>query len=156
MDLLALFQWFEATTPGTIVRESIWLFPVIQCFHLLSLSLLGGTVLVVDLRGLGFGLRSSTLADLAAKVHPWMLGSLAILILSGVLMFLSEAIKCYYSPPFWYKMALLALATLFTLTLRRRAFAAAVEPAQRARGIATLSLILWLGVGFAGRWIAFY
>lgn len=156
MDLLALFQWFESTWAGAIVRESIWMFPVIQCFHLLSLGLMGGLVLVVDLRALGWGLRSPSLAALATRLNPWLWGSLAILILSGVLMFLSEAIKCYYSPPFWYKMAFLVLATLFTLTLRRRAFAAATDPAQRAPAIACFSLALWFSVAFAGRWIAFY
>jgi hypothetical protein len=153
MDLLWLFQWFEATRLGSVVRESIWMFPVIECFHLLSLALLGGTVLAVDLRALGFGLRSQGLADLADKLHPWMAGALAAIIATGVPMFLSEAVKCYYSPPFWYKMGLLLVATAFTFTIRRRTFRSGTP---RAGMVALVSLALWFGVGFSGRWIAFY
>ncbi len=155
MDLLPLFQWLEATTVGTVVRESLWLFPIIQCGHLLALALLGGTVLVVDLRLLGLGLRAQPLADLARSVHPWLAGSLTAIIATGIPMFLSEALKCYYSPPFWYKMGLLLLATIFTFTIRRRVLADSSRPLW-CRLTAIVSLALWFGVGFSGRWIAFY
>lgn len=155
MDLLPLFQWFEATNIGTVIRESIWLFPVIQCGHLLALAMLGGSVLVVDLRLLGLGLRDQPVDSLARKVHPWLIGSLVTIIGTGILMFLSEAQKCFYSPPFWYKMTLLVAATLFTLTLRRRVLAGSGGPI-RQRLTAAASLALWFGVAFSGRWIAFY
>ncbi|MBM3739298.1 MAG: hypothetical protein FJW39_26305 [Acidobacteria bacterium] len=145
MELLPLFQWFEATFIGTKVRESLWMFPVIECVHLLALALLGGTILAVDLRRLGLGLKEQNAADLNRQLHPWMSGSVAMLILTGIPMFLSEAVKCYYSPPFWYKMGLLAVA--YTFTLRRRA---------ESRPAAVVSLGLWFSVAFAGRWIAFY
>lgn len=158
MDLYPLFEWFEATSLGTVVRESLWLFPVIECVHLLALSLLGGAVLVVDLRLLGLGLRAQPIAKVARDAHRWMLGALAMMIVTGVPMFFSEAIKCFYSPPFWYKMGLLVVATAFTLTLRRRVAMAAPQPAKPlVRGLtAVVSLGLWFGVAFAGRWIAFY
>ena len=155
MDLLSVFQWFEATKIGTVVRESLWLFPVIQCVHLLALALLGGAVLVVDLRLLGLGLRSEPASDLARKMHPWLLGSLLAMIATGVPMLFSEALKCYYSPPFWYKMGMLVLAMLFAFTIRRRVLAAGSGPIG-SRVTAVLSLMLWFGVGFSGRWIAFY
>ena len=101
MELLPVFQWLEATAVGTTIRESLWLFPMIQCGHLLGLALLGGTVLVVDLRLLGLGLRGEPVAELAGKLQPWMVGALGVTVGTGVLMFLSEALKCYYSPPFW-------------------------------------------------------
>jgi hypothetical protein len=88
-------------------------------------------------------------------VQPWLVGALVTIIATGIPMFLSEAIKCYFSPPFFYKMTLLVLATMFTFTVRRRV--ANSEPAKRwQRLTATVSLALWFGVGFSGRWIAFY
>ena len=155
MDLLPLFQWFEATSIGTLVRESLWLFPVIQCGHLLALAMLGGTVLVVDLRLLGLGLGAQPAADLARKVHPWLVGSLTTIIATGILMFLSESLKCYYSPPFWYKMGFLTMAIAFAFTVRQRVLADTAGP-LRQKFTAAASLALWLGVGFSGRWIAFY
>ena len=158
MDLQPLFQWFEATTIGTVVRQSLWLFPVIECFHLLALALLGGTVLAVDMRLLGLGLRAQPAAKLTRELQPWMAGALAGMIATGIPMFLSEAIKCYYSPPFWYKMGLLVVAAIFAFTVRRKV--ATAEPGRvpmfLVRLTAVVSLALWFGVGFAGRWIAFY
>jgi hypothetical protein len=158
MDFQPLFQWFEATTIGTVVRQSLWLFPVIECVHLLSLALLGGTVLAVDMRLLGLGLREQPAAELARKLQPWMAGALAVSIATGVPMFLSEAIKCYFSPPFWYKMCLLVAAAVFAFTVRRKV--ACAEPGRvplfLVRLTAVVSLALWFGVGFSGRWIAFY
>jgi len=155
VNLLPLFQWFESTTIGTTVRESLWLFPVIECVHLLSLAMLGGAVLVVDLRLLGFGLRTQSAHELAKKLHPWLVWSLAAMIATGIPMFLSEALKCYYSPPFWYKMGLLVLAVFFAFTMRRRVLSGDTGP-LRCRLTAVVSLALWFGVGFSGRWIAFY
>jgi hypothetical protein len=155
MDLLSLFQWFETTRIGTVVRESLWLFPVIECVHLLALAMLGGAVLVVDLRLLGLGLRSEPASDLGRKMHPWLVGSLLAMIATGVPMLLSEAVKCYYSPPFWYKIGLLLIAVVFAFTIRRRVLAAGTG-LTGSRVTALVSLMLWFGVGFSGRWIAFY
>ena len=55
MDLYPVFEWCESTAVGQVVRDSLWLFPVIEAIHLLALALMGGTILVVDLRLLGFG-----------------------------------------------------------------------------------------------------
>ena len=158
MDLFPFFQWCEETALGQAIRDSLWLFPVIEAIHLLALALLGGCILVVDLRLLGFGLRSQPAANLARYIHPWLVGSLLTMIATGVPMFLSEAIKCYYSPPFWYKMAFLAVAIPYTFSLRRRV--AGADPAKVGpvwgRLVALTSLALWFCVGFSGRWIAFY
>ena len=158
MDLVPIFHGLEGSALGTSVRQSLWLFPIIECFHLLSLALLGGTVLVVDMRLLGFGLRSQPSADLWRKVQPWLIGALAVSIGTGILMFLSEAIKCYYSPPFWYKMSFLALAAGFTFTAHRKVVQAELGriPPIVVKVTALVSLLLWFGVGFSGRWIAFY
>ena len=156
MDLLPLFQWFESTLPGTVVRESLWLFPVIECIHLLALSLLGGCVLLLDLRLLGFGLRSQTPAMLECSLHPWMASAVFAMIVTGILMFLSEAIKCFYSPPFWVKIGMLVVAVLFTFTIRRRVAQSAEAGSSAVRLTAAASVGLWFGVAFCGRWIAFY
>ena len=159
MNLFPLFQWFEATTLGTVVRESLWLFPIIECVHLLALALLGGLVFTVDLRllGMGLGIRSQPAAELERNLRPWLVSTLATMIATGVLMFLSEAIKCYYSPPFWVKMGMLMLATIFTFTGRRVVAARSSGQVTGLTRITALSsLALWCGVAFSGRWIAFY
>ena len=158
MSLLSFFEWCEDTAVGHAIRDSLWLFPVIESVHLLALALIGGAILVVDLRLLGLGLRSQPVAQLARDAQPWLIGGLLVMLSTGVLLFLSESIKCYYSPPFWYKMKFLLLAILFTSTVRRKVAAAAETRVRPIWGklVALVSLALWFGVGFSGRWIAFY
>lgn len=156
MDWLPFFQWCENTALGAMVRGSQWLFPVIESFHLVAFAVLGGAVLIVDLRLLGMGLRRQSAAEVARDAQPWLIGSLAVMLVTGTLLFLSEAVKCYYSIPFWVKMTSLLLAILFTFTLRRRVLSAGQAPARRWNAlVALVSLMLWGGVAWGGRWIGF-
>jgi hypothetical protein len=156
MTWLPFFQWCEDTAIGTAIRGSQWAFPVIESFHLVAFAVLGGTVLIVDLRLMGSGLRRQAAGELAREMQPWLLGSLAMMATTGVLLFLSEAVKCYYSYPFWVKMTSLLLAIVFTFTVRRRVLDANPESVGRwSTLVAIISLVLWGGVAWGGRWIGF-
>ncbi len=155
--MLSFFQWCYDTSIGETIRESTWLFPLIEAFHLVGLGLTAGAVLIVDLRLLGVGLSRQPAAQLSAAVEPWLLGSLSLMFASGIPLFLSEAVKCYYSYAFWVKMASLVLALAFAFTVRRhvaRTGPAADRPLQ-GRLTALISLALWFGVAWGGRWIGF-
>ena len=153
---LAFFQWCEGTFIGETVRTSIWLFPVIEAFHLLGLSLLGGAVLVLDLRLVGVMLGSEPIAELARSTQRWAVAGVIAMVLTGVPLFLSEAVKCYYNPSFWVKMATLPVAVAFTFAVRRHIAKkppAATSPRTRLAG--ATSMLLWFTVAAAGRWIGF-
>ena len=153
---LWLFEWFELTGPGVVVRESIWMFPVLEAVHLLGLCLLGGAVLLVDLRMLGLTMRGQTTALLADNMRPWLLTSLSVLIVTGILLFLSEAVKCYYNQSFWVKMIALPVALAFTFLVRERFIRnESPDAATASKVIAIMSLALWFTVAAAGRWIGF-
>src|SRR5262245_34405904 len=110
MDLLAFFQWCEQTAIGETIRNSTWMFPVIEAFHLIGLGITGGLVLLVSLRLLGVGLTAQPVSQISAAAEPWLIGSVIVMFASGIPLFLSEAVKCYYSMPFWVKMTSLFLA----------------------------------------------
>ena len=153
-SLLPFFEWCEGTGLGQVVRTSVWLFPVIESVHLLGLCALGGTVLVVDLRLLGAGLTRQPLAVVASAVHPWLKASVALLLSTGFLLFMSEAVKCFHNPSFWLKMGTLPVALLYTFTLRRWvATRPGRDTSALTRLVATVSLLLWFTVAAAGRWI---
>ncbi len=157
MSLLPFFTWCEQSAIGEAIRNSQWLFPVIESVHLLGLVVIAGAVLVVDMRLFGLGLRQQPVAKLARDAQPWLIGSLMVMLTTGILLFLSEAIKCYYSPAFAVKMTCLLLATIFTFTVRRKVALAdegRVGP-LRGRLVALVSVALWSGVGIGGRWIGF-
>lgn len=154
---LPFFEWAEATTLGGMIRTSAWAFAVIESCHLLALSTIGGAVLIVDLRLLGFGLRSQPIADVARDARPWLVGSLIVMVVTGMGLFLSEPMKCYASTAFAVKMTCLALVIVFTFTVRRKVTMAdegRVRPAW-LKLVALVSLALWFGVGASGRWIGF-
>jgi hypothetical protein len=142
---------------GEGIRNSRWLFPVIEAVHLLGLAVIGGAVLVVDLRLFGLGLRRQPLAQLARDSQRWLIASLIVMLVTGSLLFTSEALKCYYHAAFWFKMASLSLAIAFTFTVRRKVVLAdetSVGPFW-SKLVAIVSVALWSGVGIGGRWIGF-
>ena len=155
--MFPLFQWLENSGIGATIRGSLVLFPIIEAFHLLALGLFGAAVLLVDMRLAGLGLRSHPLAALEREARPWLLASLAVLIVSGLLLFLSESVKAYYSVPFWVKMASLVSAIAFTFTVRRKVAEANDTKNAPLSGkvTAAISLTLWAGVLWGGRWIGF-
>lgn len=155
MDLLPFFEWCESTALGLFVRESVWLFPVIEAIHLLGLCLLGGALLVVDLRLLGSGLTGTPVANLARQARPWLVTAVVVMITTGLLLFLSESVKCYYNQSFWVKITTFPLALAFTFAVRQRVVGVdgATRTAERLTGAA--SLTLWFIVAAAGRWIGF-
>jgi len=155
--LLPFFEWCESLWLGQFVVSSLWLFPVIESVHLLGLALLGGSVLLVDFRLLGLGLKDRAVSELARDARPWMIGALIAMVLTGIPLFLSEPIKCYYSTAFWIKMTTLPFAVAFAFTVRARVTRA--EPvrhtARLQKLVGALSIALWFTVAAAGRWIGF-
>jgi hypothetical protein len=153
--LLAFFRWADHLWVAEYIRDSTWIFALIEVFHLFGLTLLLGSLTVVALRMFGAGLKRQTLAGVASDFLPWTLLGMVVSIASGFLLFASEALKCYASGPFFVKMGLLFAALVFTFTFQRR-LTKADQPSGAAKYAAVLSMTLWFGVGLAGRAIAFF
>jgi hypothetical protein len=152
--MLPFFEWLEATAYGQLIRDSLWLFPIIESVHLLGLCILGGSLLIVDLRMFGAGLRSQTIADISRGARPWLVGTLVLMASTGVSLFMSEAVKCYHNPSFWVKMWTLPVALGYTFLVRERvARRAGLDTSAVTRLVATGSIALHLQA--AGRWIGF-
>ena len=161
MFLLGLCQWLDSTRFNAALRQSNWAFPTLDTIHTLGIVLVAGTILLVDLRLLGLGLRSVPVAQLVARIVPATLAGFGLMFVTGGLLFSSEAVKMYHSPAFRIKMLLLALAGLNALIFHRTIYrdVAHWDPATpapaRARLAGLLSLLFWIGVIAAGRAIAY-
>ena len=155
------FGWFETydrleqTAIGNAIRESLWLFPAIEAVHLVGLAVLGGSILVVDLRLFGLGLMRLSPTAVLANARPWFYGSLALMFATGIPLFLSEAVKCCFNHSFEVKMAGLLLGIAFTFGIRNRLVARDGAAAWLLKAVAALSLAIWFTVAAAGRWIGF-
>jgi hypothetical protein len=139
------------------IRDSQYGMPIAQSVHLVGLTLLLAAVLILNFRLADVALKDSSLDWLAGQLRPWMLGGLAVVLLSGLLIFIGTPEKYLASNPFRVKMAVLGLAMAFQYGALRRFSAPAPAPRSRpARlAVAALSLTLWFTVGWAGRAIAF-
>jgi hypothetical protein len=157
MTVLELFAAIEASSIGTALRDSYWLFPAVEAVHLLGLCVIGGAVLLVDMRMLGFGLTRTPLSELAAGVRPYLRWSVLVMLLTGYALFASEATKCYDHDAFWVKMTCLFLAILFTWTVKAKVVSQPDGSSSPGtlKAVAIVSLLLWTGVGIGGRWIGF-
>jgi hypothetical protein len=157
-SLLPLLNWIGRTSISKTINDSNWLFPAIEAVHIVALALLFGAALILNLRLLGVMLRNVPVPKLARELGPWTFCSLIVILISGVLLFSSEAVKSYYSVPFRIKMVLLIGAIVFHYTIGRKV--ALTEEGRIAplfsKATGVVGIALWLGVGFAGRAIAFF
>jgi hypothetical protein len=154
--MLDFFEALQYSPLLTAMRGVPWLFPVIASIHLMGLALLGGAVLMVDLRLIGLGLRQQPIASVTRDAERWLLLGLALLLPTGLLQFMCfAATKYYYLTAFWVKLAALFLALMFTFTLHRSiALADETRRSSVSRRLAALvSLFLWTSVAIAGRFI---
>jgi hypothetical protein len=155
--LLPFFQWCDGSAAGMAIRNSRFLFPIIESFHLLALTVLLGAIIVLNLRLTGVALRAQPLQSVARSLDPLAFWSLGAMLTTGALLFCSEALKCYENPPFLFKMVALFAALVFHFAVFRPVVNSPAAPGRiRRNATAVLSLILWLGVATAGRAIGFY
>jgi hypothetical protein len=156
--LLPIFRWFDKSSVGQLINDTNWLFPGIEAVHIVALALLFGAILILNLRLFGLVLRTKPVPELARELAPWTLCSLIIILISGVLLFSSEAMKSYASVPFQLKMVFLFAAILFHYTFYRKLTQKDESRVNAiwSRTAAVVSVLLWLGVGVGGRAIGFF
>jgi hypothetical protein len=161
VDLLSFCQWLEKTPFAAAMRNSSWLFDITETTHTLGIILVAGTILLVDLRLLGLGLKKERVSEVVERIVPWTLSGFAFMVLTGGWLFASEARKLYHSPAFRIKLVLLALAGLNALVFHLTVYRGSADwdelkvLPQRARLAGMVSLILWICIIAAGRSIAY-
>lgn len=155
--LYPFFKWVDGTWIAETIRDSKYLFPIIEAIHLLALTILLGVMVIMGLRLFGKILQHESVRDLATDLRPFTILSIITMLITGYLLFASEALKCFDSPSFRFKMSCLFFALIFQLTVYHKATTsdrADTQPGY-ARFTAVLALALWFGVGLGGRAIGF-
>jgi hypothetical protein len=131
-----------------------WAYGVTEVVHISALALSIGTIAAVDLRLMGAGVRASSAEGLARQLAPWTLAGLALVIVSGLMIFSTDPLRYYYHPTFRLKIELLVLGLLYNYTLHSVAVRPAT-PMVLARVAAVGSIALWVSVVFCGLFYAF-
>jgi hypothetical protein len=131
-------------------------FPTLECIHIIGFAFSVGTIAMIDFRLLGLWMRRQTAAELADDLAPWTLAGLAMMLLSGPLLFSSDPDMYYLNHSFQFKMVCLLLAIVFNYTIHRKTVSAgATASPLRSKLVACLSLALWTGVIAGGLFIGF-
>jgi hypothetical protein len=162
MTLASFAQWAQATDIATALRESELMYPIVMSMHLASIALFGGMILMTDLRLLGLAMRSESVSDVVRQLRPWKWAGFVVMVTCGILLAAAKAETYYNNPYFQLKMTLLALVGVHALIFRRSVYLN-TESIDRSKAVprvakvaACLSLVLWVGILSAGRWIAYY
>lgn len=136
------------------LNDSALIFPILECLHIVGFAICVGTIAIVDLRLLGVAMNRQKTPEIARDLAPWTLAGLALILLSGPLMFSSDPDMYYLNPSFQVKMVCFAAALVFNYTIHRKV-ALADGPGGAARLVGGISLALWASVIFGGIFIAF-
>ena len=156
-----LSKWLAATPLSHTIQTNGWVIPTLQTVHILSVAVLFSSAILVDLRFYRALQRDVPLADVARRFLPTIWPVLLILLITGSLLIIGEPRRSLLNNTFYLKMALLAVAVLLTLALQwsLRAGPEFWERDRRRRIAgqlaATVSILVWCGILFAGRWIAY-
>jgi hypothetical protein len=148
----SFFQWCITTRLGMWVSKSLWGFAILETFHIIGLTILLGTIFVINLTVLGVGARQPA-AQLARELAPWTIAGLLLMIGSGVPMFMSAAVGYGSSVPLLIKLMLLVSAIALQLTIHKVPHM--YDGTRSGKLAACLSLVCWFGVAYAGRAISF-
>jgi len=154
--------WLSTTAPSVFIQEHYtWAIPTIQSIHIIGIAMVMGSVLMIDLRILGWVWADQTLRQTVDRFGPWLTGSLCLLLVTGVLMVIGEPVRELVTFSFWLKMFLVAIgvliAVVFQRALRRRE-AQGEEGLGDTAGIKTLAVLtflIWVCIIFLGRLIAY-
>ena len=153
-------DWLESSFIAVYIRQSLWLYPVLEIIHILGIVLLVGAAFMFDLRLLGFS-KKLPVTGMARHLLPWSQRGLIFIFPSGLLLFITNAKALGYDPVFWLKMILLLVAGLNVLVFHKLIFVRYVDlkiPENlpfAAKVCAVISIMVWIAVIACGRLLAY-
>jgi hypothetical protein len=161
MHLVDLFQWLNDSAVSTWLREEDWPFPIIETIHLLALGMSVGTIMWVDLRLLGFVTKRRPVSEIVGQLEPWAIPGFMVMFASGLLLFISEPMKCYTTLAFRLKAVMLVLTALNVWYFHAKVYPGVAQWDEstalpwQAKMVGLVSMVLWFGIIIAGRWTAY-
>ena len=161
MTPLPLLEWLAATEWSVALHESLYMYPLVESAHVLSLTLFVGLTAMMDLRLLGLTLRHVPISQITSRLLPWIRVGFAIMVGTGILLFYAIPVRNYQNVFFRVKMLMLILAGINVWYFHNRTertvadWDTAVRTPRAARFAAIASLVLWGSIVVTGRMIAY-
>jgi hypothetical protein len=161
VDLTGLIELVQNSALSEWLRTSLKAMPIVEAVHVMAIATVFGTILLVDLRLLGYPSTARPFSRVHDELVRWTWGAFALAAVTGVLLFIVNAITYYNNTAFRLKLVAMLLAginmAIFELFTAKTAPAwdKNVPPPSAARLAGALSIVLWVGVIFFGRWVGF-
>jgi hypothetical protein len=161
LQLRSLFEWVDTFPSSIAIRESLDLYSWVLTFHVVSMSLFAGLVLMMDLRLLGIGNMRTPFSRLQRALFPWQMVGMTASAITGLLLVYAEPMRFFVSFPFWIKVVLMVMAGLNALAFHYTTFLTVARwDMDRilpfgARLAGAVGVALWAAVVVSGRLIAY-
>jgi hypothetical protein len=153
--LLQFCSWLEQTPLSQAIQGAGWIVPAVQTVHILAIAAVIASQVVITLRLMGLAGRRVPERRFAARFFPFLLWSLPVLLLTGVVMIIAEPARELANPVFQVKMLLLIAAIALASAVPGRLGTGIDGAIATARLLSIGALALWVGIVLAGRWIAY-
>ena len=156
--LITFSKWLGSTGLNHTIQSVTWIIPTLQTIHILCVAIVFSSAVLVDLRIFRLFERDEPLRGIMRRFLPPIWPVLLVLLLTGSLLIIGEPRRSLVNTTFYIKMSLLLIAILLTALLQRTVQSSPdfFEHRQAAgRTLATASILIWSGILFAGRWIAY-
>ena len=157
-QLITFSKWLGSTGLSHVIQTVSWIIPTLQTIHILCVAIVFSSAVLVNLRIFRLFERDEPLGAIARRFLPPIWPVLLVLLATGSLLIIGEPRRSLVNITFYLKMSLLLIAILLTAVLQRTALASPdfFQTRQAAgRALATVSMLVWCGILFAGRWIAY-
>ncbi|MGE0460726.1 MAG: DUF6644 family protein [Vicinamibacterales bacterium] len=161
VSILGLLEWVAATPWSVALHESLYMWPLVESTHVLSLALFVGTAIMLDLRLLGVAMKRVPVSEVTGRLLPWTRLGFVVMLATGLLLFYATPVRNYQNIFFRLKMILLVVAGINVWLFHSRIHRSvgewdlAVPPPRAARVAAVVSLVAWGIVVVSGRFIAY-
>ena len=161
MSPLAFFEWLADTSWSVDLHESQYAYSIIESIHVWAMSVFFGSIVMFDLRLLGWTMRKVPVSEVIRRLQPWTIAGFVLMVITGTLLVYAIPLRSYQNIFFRTKMLLLLLAGVNVLLFHSRVFPSVAKwdadaiPPKAARIAGALSLVLWIGIVFSGRMIAY-
>jgi hypothetical protein len=151
-------NWLSNTPLSLKIQTVLWIIPAVQTIHILCVAVVMSTMAMLDFRLVGISGRSQSIAQAVRRWVPWVWGTLPVMLLTGCILIIGEPTRELMNPYFRAKMVMLLIVVAITLLLHIKNKDAAYWQAKAlaAKFAGLVSLLLWVGIIAAGRWIAYY
>lgn len=159
--IIEFCQWLAQTRLSVTIQSVSWVVPTVQTVHILCVAIIVTYSAMLDLRLMGVAGKGRSIARMTRDSMPWIWNALKLLAATGTILIVAEPARELTNAAFWLKMSLLVVGVALTILVQRGVgksedyWESSASKRRVAKAVATVSILLWISVASAGRWIGY-